>query len=175
MINSSFCIFLGIVAIVIFEIICVVKKLRIKNNILGALLIIYLTAVASITLFPIPFDCDNPYNQLCNFVPFASIYSLISNGEYAVKNILGNIVMFIPFGIIIMLLNYKKISFLKLIFIGLSMSVAIEFLQFLIGYFIGYMYRSVDIDDVILNTFGAMIGFLAVKLIPKKYINLITE
>ena len=175
MINSSLCILVGILAIVIFEIICVVKKLRIKNNILGALLIIYLTAVASITLFPIPIDYDYENNQLNNFIPFASIYSLISNGEYAVKNILGNIVMFIPFGIIITLLNYKKISFLKLIFIGLSMSVAIEFLQFLIGYFIGYMYRSVDIDDVILNTFGAMIGFLAVKLIPKKYINLITE
>ena len=175
MINSSLCILVGILATAIFEIICVVKKLRIKNNILGALLIIYLTAVASITLFPIPFDCDNPYNQLCNFVPFASIYSLISNGEYAVKNILGNIVMFIPFGIIITLLNYKKISFLKLIFIGLSMSVAIEFLQFFIGLIIGFMYRSVDIDDVILNTLGAVVGFLIIKIIPKKYIELFTE
>lgn len=175
MINSSLCILLGILATVIFEIINIIKKIPIKSNVLGALLIIYLTIVLKITLFPIPIDYDYANNQLNNFVPFASIYSLISEGTYALKNILGNIVLFIPLGMIITLLNYKKLAFYKPILYGFIMSVTIEFLQFFIGLIIGFMYRSVDIDDVILNTLGAVFGFLIIKIIPKKYIELITE
>lgn len=41
-------------------------------------------------------------------------------------------------------------------------------MQFIIGMLIGYNYRSVDIDDVILNTVGGLISVLVIDYIFKK-------
>ena len=47
--------------------------------------------------------------------------------------------------------------------------LVIELLQFIIGFAIGYNYRSVDIDDFILNALGGYLGILFSKLFFKNY------
>ena len=47
--------------------------------------------------------------------------------------------------------------------------LVIESLQFIIGFAIGYNYRSVDIDDFILNALGGYLGILFSKLFFKNY------
>lgn len=63
----------------------------------------------------------------------------------------GNIGMFLPIGFCTALL-WRKHHWWKSVLVGFGCSVTIEFIQFFIG-------RSTDIDDVILNTAGALLGY----------------
>lgn len=78
-------------------------------------------------------------------------------------NVLGNIIIFIPFGYIVgEYVNPKKIW--SVVVTTLITSGVVEFVQLKIG-------RSFDIDDIVLNLLGAIIGFLiyvAWKAIEKR-------
>lgn len=69
----------------------------------------------------------------------------------------GNIAMFMPIGFFPGLL-WRRWSWWKALLTGFGASFTIEFVQFFIG-------RSTDIDDVILNTTGAVLGYLAYRLL----------
>lgn len=64
----------------------------------------------------------------------------------------GNIAMFMPLGFVPGLL-WRKWTWWKALLVGFCTSFTIEFVQFFIG-------RSTDIDDVILNTTGAVLGYV---------------
>ena len=86
-----------------------------------------------------------------NFVPFKEIlrYSYTSTLFY--KNVLGNVLLFIPFGYFanIILRNKKAIISIIITFIT---SLSIELIQMNIG-------RSFDIDDIMLNLLGGIVGY----------------
>lgn len=63
----------------------------------------------------------------------------------------GNVGMFLPVGFCTALF-WRRHRWWKSVLAGLCGSVTIEFIQFFIG-------RSTDIDDVILNTSGALLGY----------------
>lgn len=98
-----------------------------------------------------------------NYVPFRTIrnyFKYASGTDRMAVNVLGNILMFVPWGLGLPLLWRKFHSVFKVAFASLMLPVFIEFVQLFIG-------RSVDIDDVILNLAGGMLGGL-VYLIVKK-------
>ncbi|GKW46311.1 VanZ family protein [Planococcus sp. NCCP-2050] len=69
---------------------------------------------------------------------------------------IGNLAAFIPFGILIPLLQrWKFLKFIFLFFIGILALETIQMLTFL---------GSFDIDDALVNTVGATIGFYAYRL-----------
>ena len=73
------------------------------------------------------------------------------------KNTILNIVLFIPVGFMLPFL-WKKYNTLKTtLFFGFSMSLAIELLQIL-------TYRATDINDLIANTLGAVVGYFAFRI-----------
>lgn len=91
-----------------------------------------------------------------NFIPFKEItrYSIDSLLFY--RNVIGNILLFIPFGILVtdsIKDKCKKCFILFPILITLITSGCIEFIQMFIG-------RAFDIDDIILNTIGGLLGYL---------------
>lgn len=91
-----------------------------------------------------------------NFVPFRTIGNYLKyapNSEYAMVNIVGNILMFVPWGLGLPLLWRKFQSIWAVISASLLLPIFIEFCQLFIG-------RSVDIDDVILNFTGGILGGL---------------
>lgn len=101
-----------------------------------------------------------------NLVPFRGIVSylmgkdLISGADsasllraFALDNLAGNIVLFIPLGVYAALFNSDKSIWKNTLWI-LAASVAAELVQFTFKLGIG------DIDDVILNTLGGLIGVL---------------
>jgi glycopeptide antibiotics resistance protein len=94
-----------------------------------------------------------------NFVPLKEILRYQIGSNLFFKNVLGNMLMFIPYGFFISyFLKYKKIwSPLVLIFIA---SLAIEITQLLIG-------RVFDIDDLFLNILGGILGYLIYRLAQK--------
>jgi glycopeptide antibiotics resistance protein len=74
--------------------------------------------------------------------------------KIASKQVLGNLVMLLPLAIFIPLLSPRLSGFMPVFFLCLMVSVCIELMQLVTSY------RSTDIDDVILNTAGAFVGYL---------------
>lgn len=101
-----------------------------------------------------------------NIIPFKTITDFIIkfiNSDISLNtfliNIVGNIVALMPFGFFLPLLFGKKINNVKKFLIFMTIfTFGIEFLQFI--FFTG----SCDIDDIILNVFGAIIIYLIMKL-----------
>jgi glycopeptide antibiotics resistance protein len=75
-------------------------------------------------------------------------------------NIFGNIILFIPFTFITIWV-FRMSGFFKIAGLACLLSISIEVAQYFTGLGVA------DIDDVILNTAGAAIGFLLIKKPPK--------
>jgi len=71
-----------------------------------------------------------------------------------------NVLMFIPFGILVPFIWSKTNNFKTILGYGFIFSLIIEISQLL-------NYRQTDIDDLLMNTLGAIIGFLLFKMISK--------
>jgi len=84
------------------------------------------------------------------FIPFREIATAFT-GTWRAYMLLGNVVMFVPLGFFTALL-WRAPRWRRALLIGFCVSLFIEVVQFFIG-------RSSDIDDVILNTLGALCGF----------------
>lgn len=94
-----------------------------------------------------------------NFIPFQEItrYSIGSN--LFIKNILGNVLLFVPFGFFLGL--YLKLEKTKsATILVLIASFSIEVTQLMIG-------RVFDVDDIILNLVGGIIGFTIYRLLDQ--------
>jgi glycopeptide antibiotics resistance protein len=77
----------------------------------------------------------------------------------ASTQVIGNLVMLLPLGIYIPLLFPGLSGFFRVFIICLCVSISIELMQLITSV------RSTDIDDVILNTFGAVIGYVLYKFL----------
>ena len=86
-----------------------------------------------------------------NFIPFKEMFRYNIGSRLFIKNVLGNIIMFAPYGFFASYyLDLKKPK--SIIILVLLVSASIETTQLLIG-------RVFDIDDIILNTVGGILGF----------------
>ena len=83
--------------------------------------------------------------------PLQEIRRALRHGSWLMFMLWGNIIMFLPVGFCTGLL-WRNNRWWKSALIGCGCSAGIEFIQFFIG-------RSTDIDDVILNTTGALAGY----------------
>ena len=106
--------------------------------------------------------------RFTNFIPFKTIIEYVqrySNGYWrlATLNLLGNLALFVPMGMALPCLFKKLNRFWKVILTVLGMVVIVELVQGLLR--VG----SIDIDDVIFNVVGAMIGYeiIAIPIINK--------
>ncbi|PPA70922.1 VanZ family protein [Jeotgalibacillus proteolyticus] len=91
-----------------------------------------------------------------NLVPFRTfdIYINNINSGFAYKNILGNIIPFIPMGFLIPAAFFSKMKILKTLFSCFVVICSIEIVQLTL--YLG----SFDIDDIILNLLSCIIGIL---------------
>lgn len=87
-----------------------------------------------------------------NFIPFKEIMRYEVGTSLFYRQVIGNILLFVPFGYFAT--SYCKIKDLGTItLVSILSSATIEVVQHFIG-------RSFDIDDIILNVVGGVIGFL---------------
>lgn len=142
-------------AVVLLPILIIENKLffkDIKRTIYYIIFALYLASVYAVVGLPsinyIRFDFTI---DVIPFIPMAS----------DIKNSILNIILFIPFGIALPFL-WKKFSSLKqVILFSLGMSLLIEILQIL-------TFRATDINDLITNTVGAILGYLILKILNRK-------
>jgi glycopeptide antibiotics resistance protein len=144
------------------------------NKLTKILFIIYLIVLFWIIIFKfdIPFS-KLGYMRSINLIPFNE--SLIINGKLDFREIIMNVVIFVPLGIYSSIL-LKKWTIGKKILLFFLISLICEIFQFILG--VG----ASDITDIINNTLGGIIGLVIYKGIEKiskngikaqKFINII--
>ena len=80
-------------------------------------------------------------------------------GMFAVIcNLAGNVAGFIPFGMILPVIWRKTDSFFRIMLLGFEFSLCVEIIQLV------WKVGSFDVDDLILNTLGSVIGYLLFSL-----------
>lgn len=130
------------------------KQFILYKELTNLFFIVYILCLFQVVTFQDPFGFGSN-----NFVPFKEISRYSFGSRLFIKNVIGNLVMFIPYGIFVSLytkMNKKLGAFLLIAFA----SVSIETTQLLIG-------RVFDIDDIMLNIIGGMIGFFIYSFIRK--------
>jgi glycopeptide antibiotics resistance protein len=155
----------GLVVLVLILVVFRMYCKPISRPIIFSLMWVYLLLVIGLTLFPIPYNWD--YSTLKLSDQIAMVFSRINwipfhnwswtNGKSQLFEIVNNILLTIPFGF---LMNfYANLNWKSLLLISVTSGLAIEISQFILSLFFG-PYRTVDINDVILNAIGFLIGCL---------------
>lgn len=138
---------------------------------LSAVFIFYLALVALLTLAPPPLSQSNGLSGI-NLVPLIpSIQCFVPDpgqpptANFCYRIMLGNVVLFVPFGVLLPLVSARRITIGVLVITTVAASVAIEALQYA-GTLLGSP-RWSDIDDVLLNLVGAIAGY-AILLVAQQ-------
>jgi len=102
-----------------------------------------------------------------NLVPFrtVSLYFNLDNGLSLINrlvNLLGNVVVFIPFGFLSPLVKIRPVSWLRISLYAVPCILLLECLQMLLH--VG----SFDIDDLLLNMLGVWTGYGLFRVISCK-------
>lgn len=148
--------------------------------------ILYLLIIYFLVILPLPNIKDVTKSIGYNLVPFSFISDIVKESSFVLTDpstylkvlfepciytVVFNILMFVPFGIY--LRYYFKCSFKKTVFCSFLLSLFFELTQASGLYFIyPYAYRLFDVDDLIINTFGGLLGYcisgLFIKYLPSR-------
>ena len=140
--------------------------LRVGHELTVTMLFLWCLGVVSVAFFPMHVIFYDWHGTI-SLRPFASSLDLIRNAspDTVVKNIGGNILMFVPFGVLMPILFERLRRFRPLVIRAVIASAAIELLQ------MPTQVHATDVDDLILNTLGACLGFglfrLGSRLLPR--------
>ncbi|REK75157.1 VanZ family protein [Paenibacillus paeoniae] len=95
-----------------------------------------------------------------NLVPFREISrSLHSLNDHNLYNLLGNVAIFMPLGILLgLMFNHEGMSGLKIGGYAFFLSLGLETAQLL------FMIGQFDVDDILLNTLGGCLGFIIYRI-----------
>jgi glycopeptide antibiotics resistance protein len=141
------------------------KRMTLKEGLIICLFI-YLLLVIYVTLFAWNYGASlgpvGPGGRNYNFIPFRSIYRIAVYSPTIVapiKILIGNIILFVPFGFLVPIaFKSFRTTVMGTTFFGMLFSILIESSQYL------FTYRVSNIDDVILNTLGAFIGAVMIRI-----------
>ena len=161
------------------------KDVPIDQLVIHSFFFIYILGVLRVTLFPIPIDsrliqetANSGIRSLHfnnNLIPFKTVYEVVISSlqlnyyQLAIRNIGGNLLLLAPLGIFVPIIWPSISGIRRLLLIGFISSLAIELAQFGISFILGFSYRSFDVDDLLLNTFGVIIGYKLYHFIVKRF------
>ena len=176
MIGSSFIIvaLISMALWIIYRLYNVVKNKRINiaREIILFIFFVYFLFLLLLTIFKGGrIEFSNQFNSymyrehgllgIINVVPIKETINTFMHSETgmrnSLRNLIGNILVFMPLGFFIPLLFDKFNNLKKVLKVGCLSSLAIELSQLFVGS------NVCDIDDVIYNTLGALAGFICYK------------
>ena len=154
--------------------ICGIKNMKVDWKYEAKLLTVYicLVVIARFVYFPMRLvegriaslflDIDKIFPLWINLIPIVHLFDVYDGW---LINIIGNVTMFIPVGLV-WPFCFKKLDTLgKTVFVGAGFSLFIEITQ------LPFYDRCSDVDDLILNTTGILIGaliYFCVKLLKNR-------
>ncbi len=109
---------------------------------------------------PLIFDIARVFPVRMNLIPFVNLldYEILREAKI---NVIGNTAMFIPMGVIWPIVFKELNTHKKVIAAGAGFSLCIEILQ------LPFYDRVSDVDDLILNTLGFVIGYIIYVVVKK--------
>lgn len=124
---------------------------------------VYLLFVAKVTLFPIPLSGEM-IDVLRAQMPFMSGVNLIpmhlgafTDMAEAWRGLLLNIVLTLPFGFGINFIVQNRVR--NILLLAIMVGATIEGLQLAISLVLGFPYRTLDVNDLLCNAAGVLIGY----------------
>ncbi|MDD4035885.1 MAG: VanZ family protein [Bacilli bacterium] len=148
-------IIIGIILLLIIIRLVLLYKFKIKLVFYKELLFL-VTLVYLLFLFQVVTFQDVSWST-SNYTPFKEITRYKFGGKLFYKNVVGNLIMFIPYGFLVSYYFKLRKVYLALL-LSFIASLMIEYGQLLIG-------RVFDVDDIILNVIGGLLGFLIYKIV----------
>lgn len=137
-----------------------------KDEVPKWMFIFYMFSLYIITVFRADFNLQHILTrpaelQKVNSIPLVEMLKLLDYGYIwsFTYNFIGNIFWFLPYGFLLPMVSNKKISWMKVILKGALISFSIEVLQFI------FVTGIADVDDIIFNTIGTIIGLIAYKML----------
>jgi glycopeptide antibiotics resistance protein len=121
--------------------------------------------ILALTIFPIPVETRwwrfHRFFTNMHFLPFGTIRTQLASGlEYSeARQLIGNVVLFVPLGFLLPAALRSLHRAWPTLLVAAALSVLIETTQAILPE------HATDVDDVILNTTGAALGFFAFSLI----------
>lgn len=126
------------------------KRIVLYHEILNLIFVVYLMCFFYVLTFE---DVDW---STANLIPFKEMFRFEIGSKMFIKNVLGNIILFLPYGFYLSyFMKLRKVKYVA--FFSLFVSVAVEIIQYRIG-------RVFDIDDIILNIVGGILGYYLYRL-----------
>ncbi|NBI61774.1 VanZ family protein [Clostridiales bacterium] len=161
-----------IILLLILWLSCRKLKLGAIKFVIYAAGLLYLLLLVQSTLFPIitgDFYPDLAFSQTeirnLQLVPFSTITMMIENNNWMTQ-VAGNVLLLLPVPFFLGFMRKRLIGLPQLLVSGLF-SVGIEAAQLLENIICQYPNRAVDIDDILLNMLGILVGTLCVTILKK--------
>lgn len=134
----------------------------------------YGTVLIAALFFPFPFPPYAPppgqsFEELprawINVVPLATIAAAFDQGAQwsAVRYVIANIAAFVPLGMFLGLFRHWD-RCTTVLATAIAIGATIEGAQFGLSLLMGFPYRVADVDDVLLNVSGMLVGYAAFRL-----------
>lgn len=136
-----------------------------------SIMYIYLCFVIDYTQFPI-YTAES-MRRVLGPLFWQNNFNLIPFKGFALETSLLNILLTMPFGFGLPFVY--KTSFKRIVIASIVIGVIIESLQLIIGLINGFTFRIVDINDVIFNFIGSMIGYAIFVLFSKIFTTIVDK
>lgn len=146
------------------------KPFSSKQEFILFLFYVYITGVLITTVVPLPMSRNVDVSvDRTNLTPIINTIKNFQRAKavndrtelfYLYENTIGNLILFIPLGMLLPFVIRKINSAKKVILVSFLFSFGIELVQFISRQF--GTYRTADTDDVILNTLSGFLGFVMV-------------
>jgi glycopeptide antibiotics resistance protein len=157
-------------AFLIWLILALLLKVRFKKTytylFFFTIFYVYICNVISYTQFPIFIneqmkqDIGQNVCRDANFIP-------LNPSHFVLATSLLNVLLTIPFGFGLPFI--AKANLKKMMMLGLLLGVCLETLQLIVALLVGFTFRYVDINDVLFNFTGVMIGYLMFMILIPVY------
>jgi glycopeptide antibiotics resistance protein len=140
-------------------------QLSSRRTLLELSTIVYLDVLLSLTLLPFPLPPYQVQAGDCAFlllVPFGTIWPAVQTpfNSFEWYFLAGNLLAFVPVGVLVpMFRPTDRRPWLTVLIAGCGLSLVIELGQLVGSVVVGFNYRQADVDDVIVNTLGALAGY----------------
>lgn len=172
MIDSSLITFVGVILTLVLGSIYLARRGKPMSwleriGLVG--LAVYFPFVLGLTLGGVPIEGGatppTEWRRWANFIPFGTIGPQVTAGlESGLRQLFGNLLVLVPlgFGLPAVWPRFRRLAPSALVALGVTFGIEVS--QMVISLIVGVPYRAFDVDDLILNTAGAVVGWLAWRL-----------
>ena len=129
-----------------------------KTVVVG-IFVVYLVVLAYFLFFSERYGRGETGEYHYNLIPLQEIkrfikYRDVIGWEGFIVNIFGNVLAFAPFGFLLPIVSKQNRTFFCVVLYSFEFSLFIELIQ------LSFQVGTFDVDDLLMNTIGGMLGYL---------------